>query len=430
MKNWAGNYQYRARRLHRPRSPDEVQEIVRSATRIRALGSRHSFSDLADTPGDLLTLADLPRVLEVDPTTRSVTVDGALRYGELCAPLHAAGFALHAMASLPHISIAGACATATHGSGDGSRVLPAAVSAIEIVRADGEIVRLARDGDREAFEGAVVGLGALGIVTRLTLDIEPTFQVRQDVYEHLPLDAFAAHFDEITASVESVSFFTDWRARVFDQVWLKRRLAGTEEPAVPSRLHGAVRATHQLHPIRALSAAACTPQLGVPGPWHERLPHFRMDHTPSSGDELQSEYVIGREGAVEAIAALDRLSGRLAPVVQVSEIRTIAADELWLSPAYHRPSVAIHFTWKPDWESVRAVLPDVERALSPFEPRPHWAKLFTMAGEDVRARYHRMASFLELAARFDPEGKFRNDFLGRLLFADAATARGAGPARQ
>src|SRR5688572_16131660 len=312
MKNWAGNHQYQARRLHRPGSLDEVQELVRGAARIRALGSRHSFNDLADTRGDLLTLAGLPRVLEIDPTTRSVTVDGALRYGELCGPLHEAGFALDAMASLPHISVAGACATATHGSGDRSRVLPAAVSAIEMVRADGEMVRLSRADDRETFDGAVVGLGALGIVTRLTLAIEPTFQMRQDVYEHLPVDAFAADFDDITASAQSVSFFTDWREPVFDQVWLKRRVAETDGGGLAADFHGAVPATRELHPIRALSPAACTPQLGVPGPWHERLPHFRMDHTPSSGDELQSEYVIGRENAVEAFAALDRMRDRIA----------------------------------------------------------------------------------------------------------------------
>ncbi len=429
MKNWAGNHQYRARRLHRPGTLDEVQELVRGAARIRALGSRHSFNDLSDTPGDLLTLAGLPRVLEIDPVRRSVTVDGALRYGELCGPLHEAGFALDAMASLPHISVAGACATATHGSGDRSRVLPAAVSAIEMVRADGEMVRLSRDHDRATFDGAVVGLGALGIVTRLTLDIEPTFQVRQDVYEHLPVDAFAANFDDITASAESVSFFTDWREPAFDQVWLKRRVAESDG-AVAAQLHGAVAATRELHPIRALSPAACTPQLGVAGPWHERLPHFRMDHTPSSGDELQSEYIIGREDAVEAFVALDRMRDRIAPLVQVSEIRTIAADTLWLSPAFHRPSVAIHFTWKPDWASVRAVLPDVEGALAPFEPRPHWAKLFTISGENVRARYPRMASFIELAARFDPEATFRNDFLDRVLYSRETSAPSSTPARR
>ncbi len=342
MRNRAGNHEYRAA----PPESTPVQELVRGAARIRALGSRHSFNDLADTPGDLLTLAGLPRVLEIEPMTRSVTVDGSLRYGELCGPLHEAGFALHATASLPHISVAGACATATHGSGDRNRVLPAAVSAIEMVRADGEMVRLSRDDDRETLDGAVVGLGALGIVTRLTLDIAPTFQVRQDVYEHLPVDAFAANFDDITASAESVSFFTDWRAPAFDQVWLKRRVAESDG-AVAAQLHGAVAATRELHPIRALSPAACTPQLRVAGPWHERLPHFRMDHTPSSGDELQSEYIIGREDACEAFVALDRMRDRIAPLVQVhsSRDRTGRSSSRFLgrtfarnTPGWHRSS--------------------------------------------------------------------------------------------
>ncbi|HEX7195761.1 MAG TPA: FAD-binding protein, partial [Candidatus Limnocylindria bacterium] len=244
MKNWAGNHEYRARRLHEPRSLEEAQETIRGAARIRVLGSRHSFNDLADTSGALITLAGLPRFLNIDPETSSVTVDGAIRYGELCPALHEAGFALHAMASLPHISIAGACATASHGSGDRSSVLSAAVSAMEVVRADGEVVELSREGDRDTFEGAVVGLGALGVVTRLTLDVEPTFNVRQDVYERLPGAAFASHFDEITASAESVSFFTTWRDRAFDQVWLKRRVARSGgATTVPPELYGAPLAT-------------------------------------------------------------------------------------------------------------------------------------------------------------------------------------------
>ena len=415
LTNWAGNHAYAAARLREPASIGQLQEIVRGSRSLRVLGSRHSFNDIVDTTGDLVSLHRMPRRFELDRTARTVTVDGGVRYGELCGPLDAAGFALHNLASLPHISVAGACATATHGSGDGSGNLATAVTALEVVTGNGEVVALSRDRDGEAFDGAVVALGAVGAVTALTLRVEPTFRMRQDIYEDLPLARVADHFDEITASADSVSLFTEWRGPLFEQVWLKRRVPAGDRFEPPAELFGATRATVPIHPIRRLPADACTEQLGVPGPWHERLPHFRMDHTPSSGAELQSEYLVPRHRAVETLLALDAVRDRFAPLVQVSEVRTIAADDLWLSTAYGRPSVALHFTWQPDWEAVRRVLPTIEAALAPFEPRPHWAKLFTLPPEAVRSAYERLPQFLELADRHDPERRFRNAFLDRWL---------------
>jgi xylitol oxidase len=416
LANWAGNYAYAAPRLHEPRTLEQLQGIVRRVSVAKALGSRHSFNDIADTPGDLISLARMPRSIAIDPVAATVTVDGALRYGELCEVAEAAGFALHNLASLPHISVAGACATATHGSGDRSGGLATAVSALEIVAADGELKALTRGPEPGEFEGSVVSLGALGVVTKVTLDLEPSFRMRQDVYEDLPLARLADHFDEVTSSAESVSLFTDWRGQRFGQVWLKRRVGKQDAFEPPSSLFGARPATEARHPIAGLSADACTPQLGVAGPWHERIPHFRMDHTPSSGAELQSEYFVPRRHAVEALLAVDRLRDRIAPLVQVSEVRTIAADNLWMSPAFGRPSVAIHFTWRPDWPSVRDVLPAIEDALRPFEPRPHWGKLFTIPAADLRPRYERLADFVDLVGKRDPAGKFRNGFLDHLIF--------------
>lgn len=404
MRNWAGNVTYRARQLHQPASIEQVQEVVRSSRSVRALGSRHSFNDIADTTGDLISLADLPRVIEIDPTGLSVTVDGGIRYGDLCRPLHEAGFALHNLASLPHISVAGASATGTHGSGSRSGSLSTAVTAVEMVRADGEIVALRRADDPSMFPGAVVSLGALGVVTRLRLEIRPTFLMRQDVFEDLAVTELCRHFEDLATMAESVSFFTEWRGPTIEQVWLKSRMDDAGGALVPDELFGAPRASVERHPIRRMSAVACTPQLGVPGPWFERLPHFRMEHTPSSGDELQTEYLVAYENAVPAFLALHELRDRLAPLIQVSEFRTVAADDLWLSPAHERRSVAFHFTWRPDGPAVRAILPLVETALAPFEPRPHWAKLYTMAPADVRLRYERLPAFLGLAERFDPEG--------------------------
>jgi xylitol oxidase len=416
LTNWAGNHAYRARRLHEPESIEQVQEIVRSAPSLRVLGTRHSFNDIADTTGDLLSLRRMPRVFDLDRGAGTVTVDGGVRYGELCGPLDAAGFALHSLASLPHISVAGACATATHGSGDRLGNLSTAVTALEVITADGEKTVFAGDRDAEAFNGAVVSLGGLGVVSSLTLELQPTFRMRQDVYEDLPLERVVEHFDEVTASADSVSLFTEWREPMFEQVWLKSRVAERDGFAPRSGPFGASPATVPRHPIRRMSADACTEQLGVAGPWHERLPHFRMEHTPSAGEELQSEYLVPRQHAPDALLALSAIRDRFAALVQVTEVRTIAADALWMSSAFGRASVSIHFTWLPDWDGVRAVLPVIEGVLAPFEPRPHWGNLFTMSPEAVRASYNELPRFAELLRRHDPGEKFRNVFMDRYIF--------------
>jgi alditol oxidase len=420
MRNWAGNLTYRASTIHEPASVDEVRAIVRTvgrrSGRVRALGTRHSFSDVADTDGDLLSLAALPRRFEVDASARTVTVDAGVRFGALAPALDEAGFALHTMASLPHIAVAGAVATATHGSGVTRRNLSAAVVAMELVTADGDLVPFDRREGPDAMDGAVVSLGALGIVTALTLAVVPAYAMSQDVYEDLPIDAFCERFDEIAGMAESVSFFTGWRGPTIDQVWVKSRVEPGSAMDLPDRVHGAAGATVERHPIRGLDPSAATPQLGAVGRWYERLPHFRLDHTPSSGDELQAELFIDRRHAGDAFLALDRMRDELAPLVQVSEIRTIAADGLWLSPAYRRDSVAFHFTWVPDAEAVGPMLRRVEVALEPFEPRPHWGKLSSIPPDAVRARYERSSEFVTLAERLDPRGMFRNAFVERFLF--------------
>ncbi len=417
MRNWAGNYRYAAARLHQPGSLDELQALVRASRSIRALGSRHSFNDVADTTGDHVSLARMPRIYELDRAARRVRVDGAVRYGELAVRLQADGFALHNLASLPHISVAGACATATHGSGDRSGNLSSAVAGLEIVTANGELVWYERERDGDTFRGAVVGLGGLGVVSALILDVEPTYDVRQDLFEHLALEQVVGHFDEISALADSVSLFTEWHGPEFEQLWLKRRVSPDAPFEPPTIIFGATRATEKIHPIRRMPADALTEQLGLPGPWHERLPHFRLDHTPSAGAELQTEYLLPRRHAAAALLAIARLQARIEPLLQVSEIRTVAADELWLSTASGRASVAIHFTWQPDWENVRNLLPAIEAALRPFEPRPHWGKLFTLPADEVRAAYPRLPDFISLLERHDPAGKFRNAFVDRYVMA-------------
>lgn len=414
--NWAGNYRYGSLELLEPGSLEEVQDMVVRSSRIRVLGSRHSFNGIADTEGSQLSLRKLNRVIELDPAQRTVTVEGGIRYGDLCRYLNDHGYALHNLASLPHISVAGAIATATHGSGDQNAGLADAVRAIELVKSNGEIAVLTRGIDPE-FEGAVVGLGGLGVVTKLKLDVVPSFQISQTVYDQLPLSALDSGIDGIFSAAYSVSLFTDWKGPEFNQVWVKRKAEAEEaSAALPPDFFGAVSAPEKRHPVPGQSAVNCSEQLGVPGPWYERLPHFRMDFTPSAGNELQSEYFVPRQHALGALRALDGLRDQIAPLLFISEIRTIAADKFWMSPCYQQDSVGLHFTWKPEWERVRQLLPLIEQALEPFGARPHWAKLFMMEPAKVQAHYERLTDFRQLLHRFDPEGKFRNAFLDSYIF--------------
>jgi xylitol oxidase len=405
-KNWAGNYAYRAKKLHRPTSIEQLQETIVKATGVRVLGSRHSFNDIADS-SELVTLEAMPSEVVVDHAAMTVSFNAATKYGELAEALSAEGVALHNLASLPHISVAGSVATATHGSGQTNGNLATAVVSLELVTSDGEIIRASR-GEPD-FDGLVVGLGALGAVTRITLEVEPAYEVRQRVFEGLRWEALFEHFDEITSRGYSVSVFTRW-GEATDQVWVKSRV-GDEPEQVDGDLFGAVAAAVDRHPILGLDASPCTPQLGRPGPWAERLPHFRMGFTPSSGEELQSEYLFPRRHAVEAIEAVRALADKIRPILQVSEIRVVAADRLWMSMSYGEDTVGIHFTWKPEWNAVENVLVQLETALSPFEARPHWGKLFDAKAAEIAPLYERLPDFVRLVERLDPREAFRNSWL-------------------
>jgi alditol oxidase len=413
--NWAGNYTYSTDRLDLPRTLEEVQQLVRIRSPLKALGARHSFNGIADSKGDQISLKYFDQ-MAVDAKSRTVTVEGGVTYGRLAPYLEGHGYALHNLASLPHVSVAGACATGTHGSGNRNGNLPTAVSAVELVTATGDVVELSRERDGDRFLGAVVALGCLGIATKVTLDIQPTYQMRQVVYEGLSMAQLENHLDEIFASGYSVSLFTDWQNHRIGQVWIKSRIERRESSEPAPEFYGAKRATRKLHPLADHSVENCTDQMGIPGPWYERLPHFRMNFTPSSGAELQSEFMVPRARGYEAICAVEQLRDQVTPHLLISELRTIAADDLWMSPCYQRPSLAIHFTWKPDWPSVRKVLPMIEEKLSPFNPRPHWAKLFTMTPARLRPLYEKLPDFQALLAHFDPRGKFRNEYLNEYIY--------------
>ena len=412
--NWAGNIVFGAPDFYCPSTVSGLQLRVARARRIRVLGAGHSFNDMADSPQAQVSVAGLAPEVTVDSAARVARVAAGLSHAELAPRLDASGFALRNLASLPQISVAGAAATATHGSGAANQNLAAAVAGLTLVTADGDLVELRRGDD--GFDGAVVHLGALGVVVSLILDLVPSFDVRQRIYENQSLETLDGHFTDLMAGGYSVSMFTDWRAPRLTQLWIKQRADVPDPPAVArAPWFTATPAPAARNPVPGASPDACTEQLGVPGRWYDRLPHFRAESRPSAGDELQSEYLLPVAHAVPALRALNQIRDRIAPVLQICEIRVIAADQLWLSSSWRQDSVAFHFTWIAAIGPVLPVVTLVERQLAPFGPRPHWGKIFTAAPEDLRARYERLPDFLALMRRLDPAGKFRNSYTDRYL---------------
>ena len=410
VRNWAGNVEFGAHQVVHPESLEQLQEVVASSPRLHVLGTGHSFSRVADTDGVLVMLDHMPARIEIDEDAATATVAAHTSWGELAPAVDAHGLALHNMGSLPHISVAGSASTGTHGSGSRLGCLATAVRSLDLVTADGSLRTVSR-GDLD-FAGSVVALGALGVVTTLRLELVPSYDIEQTVWESLPFATATERFDEVMDAAYSVSLFTTWRGDVVEQVWVKRR---ADAPGVDLGWSGAARAAGALHPVPGAAPEACTTQGGVPGVWHERLPHFRINHTPSSGDELQSEYMVPRTAAADAIEAVRRISHLVAPVLQISEIRTVSADDLWLSPCEGRDTVCLHFTWISDAQRVAPAVRTVESALAPYAARPHWGKVFSTDPDLVRSLYPRWDDARALRDRLDPGGVFANAFIDTFL---------------
>ncbi len=414
LTNWAGNLSYHSKNVYTPSTVAEVVETIKKCSKIRALGTKHCFNTIADTPENHISTAKLNKILALDKTQNTITVEAGIKYGDLCKYLDENGFALPNLASLPHISVAGACATATHGSGVKNGALATAVSALEIVNGKGEVINISRKNNPEEFAGVVVGLGALGVVTKLTLDLKPTFKMKQVVYQNLPMAALESNFEKIMSSGYSVSLFTDYTNKNISEVWIKSKSADLN--TIKPEFYGAKLASKNLHPIEALDAINCTEQMGVEGPWYERMPHFRMGFTPSSGKELQSEFFIPIDHAYKGLMAIEALKDKIVPHLMITEIRAIAADDLWMSPFYKKTCIAFHFTWKQEIPEVMALLPQIEKALEPFAPRPHWGKLFTLDPKTLQGRIEKLADFKTLVVKYDPDKKFINEFIQTNLF--------------
>jgi alditol oxidase len=414
--NWSGNYAFEATRIHRPSTVEEVRRLVAAASRIHAVGSRHSFNGVADSSGELIDLRGIEPGIAIRRGKRTVTVGAGTDYGELASCLHEQGWALANMASLPHITVAGATATGTHGSGDRNGNLSTAVCGLEMVTANGDLLQISR-GD-PGFDGMVVGLGAFGIITRLTLDIQPSFALQQDAFAGLPWRAVLTGLDAVMSAAYSVSLMTLWSGQTVDRLWLKslvsdgasRRDCGARLGAMPTPepLAGASEAVFGLNPF------------GQPGPWSERLTHFRPDAEPGTQDQIQSEYMVPRSQAMEALARLRAIGARIDRHLLMTEIRSMAGDGLWLSPSYGHDTVALHFTWKKQPQAVADITAEIEEMLLPLGARPHWGKLMHARADRLAPLYPRMADFCALARAHDPSGKFRNAFLDAHVFGEGA----------
>ncbi len=410
LLNWSGTYRFTARELVAARTVEEVRRVVAAGGRVRAIGTRHSFNDLADNGATLVSVTGIAPDPVLDPVAGTVTAGAGMSYGALATWLQGRGWALGNLGSLPHISVAGAAATGTHGSGSGNQVLAAALAGLEYVAAGGEVRRAVRaDPD---FAGLAVGLGAFGVVTRVTLDIEPSYLIRQDAYPRLPWERVLAELEAVMAAAYSVSLFTDWSGPALRVAWVKRRVEADSGPDVPGPFFGSERASGQVTFMDA-PAGNLTP-LGVAGPWLDGLPHFRPDSTPSNGDEIQSEYFVARSDGAAALTAVRRIADRLSPLLLISEIRSTAADQLWLSGSYHRETLALHFTWRNRPDEVDQAVREVEAALAPFAARPHWGKVSHVAPGALPGLYPRLAGARALFDRLDPDGVFSNGRLERL----------------
>ena len=409
---WAGTHHFGAAQFVAAQSIDEAVRAVAAGAAtsapVRALGTRHSFHDLADTRGTLVTLVDVPPNPVLDEDAHIVTAGAGVRYGVLAAWLQARGWALANLGSLPHISIAGATQTGTHGSGVGNGNLATSVAALEFIDAAGSLVTVRR-GEPD-FLALVIGLGAFGVITRVTLDIEPTFLVQQDIFTGIAWDTLLADPDAILTAAYSVSVFTRWGEPTLEQIWVKSRLE-RDPGTAPTWLGG----TRLAGPTTLVDGdpADLTDQ-GTPGPWLERLPHFRLDGTPSNGDEIQTEYFVARSDASQALAAVRELAAVIDPVLMITELRTVAADDLWLSGARGRETLAIHFTWRNLPGPVKGVLPAIEAALAPFAPRPHWGKWHAFNAERIAAAYPLLPQARAVFEKRDPQGRFVNSHLTRL----------------
>lgn len=407
LSNWGGNLVYGSGAIEAPATIEELSEIIRSG-KVRPIGTMHSFSKVVVGEGTLVSAAGLAFEPALDKASSTVKVSAATRFGDLALFLEKNGVALKNMGSLPHISIAGAAATGTHGSGDKNQILSSSLSAYSFLNSKGELVRYQR-GD-ENFEACRVGLGAYGLWVSVELDVVPSFQIRQDVYLDIPWEVFYEDPTNLTSAGYSVSLFTKWGEVSIDQVWVKA-LPGDKAGLPIAGISPEKTSRKELAPGVGDNL---TQQGGVEGPWLDRLPHFRLDATPSAGNEIQTEYFIQRKNIVGAVKAVNKIAEQINHTLIITEVRTIAQDDAWLSPMNRGDSVALHFTWVNDTPAVDKAVAALEEVLAEFDPIPHWGKVHHFDKSKLEKVHARLGKARAVFDELDPEGVFNTEYLKSL----------------
>ncbi len=413
IKNWARNLEFSAGEFLEINSISQLQEVINNSDKVKVLGTGHSFSPIADTSGSLISIKKLDPEIHIDSKMQTVSVSAGTSYAQLARYLEANGWALENLASLGEITVAGAIMTGTHGSGSSNTVLSNAVVEIEMILASGEKLLLNQQ-NLEEFNGFIVSFGALAVFTRLKLKIVKSFSIKQIVYENITSKSVSEYFDEIFDNAYSVSYFNSWAKNSTGQIWMKF-LSDKDTSTLPKNAFGGNLAVANQHPVKVNDPSTCTEQMGAPGKWLYRLPHFKLDSSPASGDEVQTEYLVDRKYVKEYIEELSLIGDEIADKVYATEIRTIKADNLWLSGAYERPTVGFHFTWKKSAD-IETFLPKIEQILGQNGGRPHWGKLFSTNKNQLITRYPKFSNFQQLLKKYDPDGKFRNQFIDRYFY--------------
>lgn len=408
LANWGGNLAFEQAEVVKPKTISELAEMVR-VNKVRPVGTLHSFSPIAKGEGLLMSTANLAIKPELDSDRSVVRFGAAMRFGELALFLEQNGFALRNMGSLPHISVAGAAATGTHGSGDKNQILSSSLTSFSYLNHEGELIKVEKQDP--LFEAFRLGLGAYGIWVEAELSIVPSFQIRQDIFLEIPWSYFLEDPSRLTSAGYSVSLFGKWGTSTISQTWVKSEV---EDPRAGVPIAAIAPEQNSKRELADGVGDNLTEQGGKPGPWLHRLPHFRLDASPSAGNEIQTEYFFTRDKIAHAIEAVHSVAGKINPVLIISEIRSIAQDDAWLSPMRRGDSIALHFTWKNEPELVDIAVQELEKVLAPMEPIPHWGKVHHFTQSDLERAHPMLSKAREQFENADPSGKFSSDYLRSL----------------
>lgn len=429
-QNWGRSASVRPVRVERPRSPEGVQRAVKAAQAqgltVKAVGAGHSFTGIAVAPGVLLELDDMQGLVSADAGSGLVTVLGGTRLHRMPGLLAPYGLAMQNLGDIDRQSIAGAIATGTHGTGKGFGGIATQVRGLTLVTAEGEFLRIDAERNADMLSGAVVGLGALGIVVEVTLQCVPAFLLHA-VDSRVPIDDALETLHERAADADHLEFY--WHphtdvALMKTQTRLPESAARhpipmlrrwVDETVLSNGVFGAYCAASRIAPaiippfnrlaVRLTGHAEYTDRS------HRVLVHDRAVRF------REMEYAIPADDVVPAVQAIRKLIDQRGWRIEFPiEVRFAAADDLWLSTAYGRDSayVAVHRYWRAD---PRAYFDAVEQIMLDLGGRPHWGKLHSLDDEQLRARYPRFDDFLALRNRLDPGRLFGNRHLERVLGA-------------